>query len=287
MSPWLLAVRPKTLTASISPILLANAMNWGNNFSWIVALLTMTTAIFLQISVNFANDYFDFKSGVDTEDRLGPVRATQSGLITPSSMFIAMLLTLLIAFICSFYLLYLGGTPIILLFIFSVICVVWYSGGPFPLASLGLGEVTVFLFFGWAAVLGTEFLHQNSISLLGLWLGTQIGFISASIMLVNNIRDIATDTPAGKKTLAVRLGKARSEKLYTFLLVIPFVMQAVYFLYSGNSFGAVLPFLTAPLMIRLIKNLPSCKGDSYNDHLASTAKFLLIFSVALSVAQII
>jgi len=286
MNAWLLAIRPKTLPASISPIILANAMNWGPAFNWMIAILTLTTAFFLQIAVNFANDYFDFRSGVDTDQRLGPKRATQSGLISPGAMIKAIVFSLIIAMATSAYLIYLGGTPILILFIACVIGVIWYSGGPWPLASLGLGEVTVFLFFGWAAILGTQYLHQHELTPLSWWLGTQVGLISAAIMLVNNIRDILTDEPAGKRTLAVRLGLQKSISLYSILIITPFIMQTVYFLFSDKSFGAVIPFLTTPLMIRLLKRMPECEGESYNEQLAATAKFLLLFSLALSFSQL-
>jgi len=287
MNPWLLAIRPKTLPASISPIILANAMNWGPDFNWTIAILTLITALFLQIAVNFANDYFDFRSGVDTDSRLGPQRATQSGLIAPSSMISAIIFSLIIALASGGYLIFLGGMPIFILFIACVIGVIWYSGGPWPLASLGLGELTVFLFFGWAAILGTQYLHQQQLSLLGWWLGTQVGLISAAIMLVNNIRDIHTDKSAKKMTLAVRLGLAKGLSLYSVLIVTPFIMQTTYFLFSDKSFGTVIPFLTTPLMIRLLKKMPNCSGEDYNVQLADTAKFLLFFSLALSVGQLI
>ena len=287
MNAWILAIRPKTLPASVSPILVANALCWGTHFNWLVAILTMLTALSLQIAVNFANDYFDFKSGVDTAERLGPIRATQSGLILPKHMRNAMIGTLMVAMLFSGALMVQGGLPIVLLAIASTLAVLWYSGGPWPLASLGLGEVVVFFFFGWAAVLGTEYLHTAALSPTGWWLGTQLGLLSAAIMLVNNIRDHGTDAVAGKRTLAVRLGVSRSHTLYQLLVIIPFGMQAWLFVTAGTSIAAVLPFLTTPVMIRLIRQLSERKGSALNLQLAETAKLLALFALALTVGLLV
>lgn len=287
MNAWILALRPKTLPASISPILVANALCWSTTFSWLVAVLTMLTALTLQIAVNFANDYFDFKSGVDTHERLGPQRATQSGLIKPGHMKLAMIGTLMLSVIWSVGLMIEGGLPIVLLALASTIAVLWYSGGPWPLASLGLGEIVVFFFFGWAAVLGTEYLHTEQMSLTGWWLGTQLGLISAAIMLVNNIRDHDTDTKAGKRTLAVRSGLKKSHTLYRILLITPYAMQAVAFIVVGSSVAAVLPFLTAPIMIRLVKQVTERKGTALNQQLGETARLLALFSLALTVGIVL
>jgi 1,4-dihydroxy-2-naphthoate octaprenyltransferase len=287
MNAWILALRPKTLPASISPILVANALGWNTDYNWLVAVLTMLTALTLQIAVNFANDYFDFKSGVDTAERLGPQRATQSGLILPQHMRMATFGTLGLAIVWAVGLMIEGGLPIILLALASTIAVLWYSGGPWPLASLGLGEIVVFLFFGWAAVLGTEFLHTEQLSLSGWWLGTQLGLISAAIMLVNNIRDHNTDSQAGKRTLAVRIGLTRSHSLYRFLLITPFFMQALAFIVTGSSVAAVLPFLTAPIMIRLIRQMGERQGEALNSQLAETARLLALFSLTLTIGIII
>lgn len=287
MNAWILALRPKTLPASVSPILVANALCWDTQFNWLVALLTMLTALTLQIAVNFANDYFDFRSGVDTSERLGPVRATQSGLITPNNMRNAMLGTLLLAIAFSIGLMYQGGLPIVLLALASTVAVLWYSGGPWPLASLGLGEVVVFFFFGWAAVLGTEYLHTGALSQTGWWLGTQLGILSAAIMLVNNIRDYQTDDAAGKRTLAVRLGIPKSLALYRMFIITPYAMQLWVFITVGTSIAAVLPFLTAPVMIRLVRQISERKGSTLNLQLADTAKLLALFAASLALGLLL
>ena len=282
-NPWWLAIRPKTLPASISPILVANAMAWSHeSFSWLVAFLTLGCALLLQISVNLANDYFDHKSGVDTEDRLGPVRVTQAGLIPPRQVALVMAATLVSAIGFGAYLIWLGGWPIALLAAASVLGVLWYSGGPMPLASLGLGEVTVFLFFGWAAVLGTEFLQTGHTSFLGWIVATQFGFLSAAIMLVNNLRDRHTDQQADKQTLVVRIGYPRALRLYNGLLVAPLILQAYVFIALSTGVAAVLPFLALPAVIQLVKQMPNLEGDAYNQQLANTAKFMLIFALLMT-----
>lgn len=286
LSPWWLAIRPKTLPASISPILVGNVLAIGPQFDWAIAVATLLGALLLQISVNFANDYFDYKHGIDAGERLGPIRATQAGLITPKAMFRAMIVTLLAAVAIGVYLITQGGEVFIWLTIACVIGVLWYSGGPFPLASLGLGEVTVFLFFGLVAVLGTQYLQLHSLTNVGWKCAVQMGFLSAAIMLVNNIRDIDSDTEAGKRTLAVRLGKANSEKLYSLLLIVPLLIQAVLLVMSAETAGPLLPLLSLPWAIRLIKALPQCQAQAYNQQLAKTAQFLLMFALLLCIGMV-
>jgi len=289
-NPWLLAIRPKTLPASISPILLSNVYCYtvfADRFQWPVLILTLLAAIFIQIAVNLANDYFDFKKGVDTEHRIGPKRVSQSGLIQPKTVFSVMLLSTALAVACAGYLMLIGGLPIVFLTIASVICVIWYSGGPFPLASLGLGEVTVFLFFGLVAVLATQYLQTGNINVTGIVLGCQMGLISASIMLVNNIRDIETDRAAHKRTLVVRLGKPTAQQLYILLLALPFVLQTYLLLNKLVSLEMVFSFACLPLCFKLSRQIGQCQGEGYNQQLAQTAKLLLLFALLSSAGLLV
>ena len=279
MQPWLLAIRPKTLPASISPILVANLLCLGPDFSIPIALMTLCCALLLQISVNFANDYFDFHAGVDTSRRQGPVRGIQTGDINPAAMLIAAIVTVVAAILIGAYLIWLGGWPILTIAVTSVIAIFWYSGGPIPLASLGLGEVTVFIFFGIAAVLGTQYLHLQTVTASGIWVAIQMGLLSAAIMMVNNIRDIATDTEAGKHTLAVRLGLERSQRLYQMLVVTPLLIQTWLFIHTASDAGPIIPFLSIPWLMQLLRKLPERSGKELNLQLAETAKYLLIFAL--------
>ncbi|AJQ93644.1 1,4-dihydroxy-2-naphthoate polyprenyltransferase [Gynuella sunshinyii] len=286
-NPWIIAIRPKTLPASISPILVANLLCLGPDFRLLTAALTMLCALLLQISVNFANDYFDYRSGVDTDQRQGPVRAIQSGHVTPAMMLWSAIITVVLAVLIGLYLIWTGGWPILTIAITSVICVFWYSGGPFPLASLGLGEVTVFIFFGIAAVLGTQYLHLQTVTATGIWVAIQMGLLSAAIMLVNNIRDIPTDQQAGKRTLAVRLGLENSRRLYQILVITPLLIQTWLFVHTAKDVGPALPFLSIPWLMKLIKKLPERSGQALNQQLAETAKYLLLFAVLVGTGLII
>ncbi len=256
-------------------------MAFGPNFNWLVAIMSLLCALALQVAVNLANDFFDKKSGVDTEERLGPNRALQKGLVSSSQVMKAILFFIALALCTGGYLIFIGGWPILLLGVLSVIGVFWYSGGPFPLASLGLGEVTVFIFFGLVAVLGVEFLQHQSLTVFGWIHAVQLGLFSAAIMLVNNIRDIQTDTVAGKKTLAVRLGDLHSRKLYTAFIVLPLILQAILFIGLGNNVASVLPFLSLPLAVKAVKAIKTSSGSDLNFLLAGTAKLLMVFSILL------
>ncbi len=262
MKPWLLAIRPQTLPASVSPVLLANSYCYGHlpaQFQWLVAALTLVAALWIQIAVNLANDYFDCKQGVDTAERLGPVRVTQAGLIAPGQVLFGMVASIAMAVAAASYLIAIGGWPILWLTITAVLCVLWYSAGPWSLASLGLGEITVFVFFGLAAVLGTQWLQLGQLNADGLILGCQMGLISAAILLVNNLRDRATDQAAGKLTLALRIGERLSRRLYALLLIAPFVLQS-FLMFQRKLLWLALVFLTLPLALGLI--LQSWHGDA-------------------------
>lgn len=287
ISPWIGTLRPKTLPASISPILVGNSLAFGAGLKWDILITSLICALLLQIAVNFANDLFDRRSGVDTEKRVGPNRGLQTGAITPKALWIATGGTLLLAFVIGLYLIWVGGWVFVALGLASIVGVLWYSGGPYPLASLGLGEVTVFLFFGPVAVLGVEYLQLSMLSPLGILNAVQMGAFSAAIMLVNNIRDIETDTMANKKTLAVRLGDSKSRSLYRFLVLIPVLIQAGIFLLMGHNVAAVLPFLCLPLVFKCIQSIESLKGAGLNNLLAGTAKTLLVFSLLIITGRIL
>ncbi|WP_394129868.1 1,4-dihydroxy-2-naphthoate polyprenyltransferase [Shewanella maritima] len=284
MNSWLLAIRPRTLPAVIGPLLIGNMLALElEQFSWLIAGISMLCGILLQISVNLANDYFDFKNGIDTEERLGPVRVTQSGMLSPNAVRNAMVLCLVLAFIVGFYLIIHGGWPIAILAVASILGALCYSGGPYPLASHGLGEVAAFVFFGLVAVVGSYFIQAGDTSLSAWLLGSAIGFFNAAIMLVNNTRDINTDTKAGKNTLAVRIGEAQSKLLYQSLVFMPFVIIIVGFLLG---FLQGLPVLLAGVSFVIARRLSQAfqdnTGEALNPILGQTAKLTMTFSALFS-----
>ncbi len=283
VSAWYLASRPKTLPASISPILLGSALAWQKDeFQWLVFALALVCALALQIAVNLANDFFDAKSGVDGEQRLGPMRATQSGMISAIKMQVGLILVTLSAVLAGLGLVMLSDLWILFFGLLSVVAVFAYSAGPFALASHALGEVTVLVFFGWLAVGGTFYVHTQQINWVVLAYGTTAGLLSAAIMLVNNLRDIPTDGPAGKMTLAVLLGEVRSRQCYIGLLIATLVTHLVVSI-PISIFTAVLPIvILSPIAYRLSVLVLQLKGAELNKLLANTAKLLLAYCVLCS-----
>lgn len=282
MFAWLLAMRPKTLPASVSPILLGSALAASSEtFSWSVFLLALICALCLQIAVNFANDLFDAASGVDTDERLGPVRVTQAGLIQPRQLQVGLVLVMAGATLSGFILAVWVSWWLLPLGFLALITALAYSGGPKPLASLGLGEVLVLIFFGWLAVMGSYYLHSHSLSLEVFLYASLMGLWSASIMLVNNIRDQATDAAAGKRTLAVRLGDRPARRLYQLLLLAGLGLH--WLLNPGLGQLSWLPLLlTLPLVVFLLWAIQQWQGRELNRLLALTALLVLIYALAQS-----
>lgn len=289
MNPWILAIRPRTLPAAIGPLLVGNILALQlESFSLLIAFASMLCAILLQIAVNLANDYFDFKSGVDTEERLGPVRVTQSGLLAPSAVKNAMILCLIAALVVGSILIYHGGWPIALLAVAAILGALGYSGGPYPLASHGLGEVAAFVFFGLVAVVGSFYLQAGHTTTAAWILGSAIGLFNAAVMLVNNTRDIDTDTKAGKKTLAVRVGLSQARVLYQAFIYIPFALIIGGFLLGVlPGWPTLLSGLALILARKLNGDFSQTSGAELNPLLGRTAKLTMIFSTLFSVGFVV
>lgn len=289
MNPWILAIRPRTLPAAIGPLLIGNILALHlERFSWLIAATSMLCAILLQIAVNLANDYFDFKNGIDTAERIGPVRVSQSGMIPPHKVRNAMVFCLLIALAVGSYLIWHGGWPIAILAAAAILGALGYSGGPYPLASHGLGEVAAFVFFGLVAVVGSYYLQAGNTTTNAWLLGCAIGLFNAAIMLVNNTRDIRTDIQAGKHTLAVRIGESQAKVLYQALIYLPFGLVIAGF-FIGILPG--LPVLLAGLSLLIARKLSSdfyaVSGEALNPLLGQTAKLTMIFSTLFSVGLVL
>ncbi|MFT5170599.1 MAG: 1,4-dihydroxy-2-naphthoate octaprenyltransferase, partial [Candidatus Marinamargulisbacteria bacterium] len=217
---WLLAARPKTLWAGICPVVMGSVLAVGDSpISWPVFWNILIVAILIQVGTNFANDYFDFLKGADTESRLGPTRFTQSGEILPAQMKTAFIVCFILSGIASLGLIVRGGWPIFVIGAASILCGILYTGGRYPIGYLGLGDLFVLMFFGPIAVGGTFFLHTLTINSEVLLLGLSPGLLSAAILMVNNLRDVDDDRRAGKKTLVVRLGKSPIKILYILVIV--------------------------------------------------------------------
>ena len=250
---WILASRPRTLTAAAAPVFLGSGMAAGRGlFSLYPALAALIAALLIQIGTNLANDYYDHLRGGDSEDRVGPLRVTQAGLIPPKTVRNATYLVLGLALILGIYLVWVGGLPILLIGLASLLCAVAYTGGPFPLAYHGLGDLFVFVFFGLVAVGGTYWVQGLSFGPDVLLAGAGMGALSTLILVVNNLRDLETDARAGKRTMAVFLGYDGTKFEFLFLTVLGFgapVVGVLFYdwtLWSLLSLAALL-FLLGPL----------------------------------------
>ena len=208
MHAWIMASRPATLPASVAPVVVGTAMaEYRGVLEVLPAAVALVTALLIQIATNLANDYFDYRKGTDTEDRVGPVRVVQAGLLPPRAVLRGTVLTLGLAVVAGSYLVWAGGVPILLIGLLALTCAVAYSAGPFPIGHHGLGDLFVLLFFGLAAVAGTYWVQAGAFEPDLLLAGLGVGTLTTAILVVNNLRDIGTDRRAGKRTLAVRLGK--------------------------------------------------------------------------------
>jgi len=206
---WLEATRPKTLPAAIAPVLVGTALAWRAGTAQAgAAAVCLGFALLIQVGTNFANDYYDFLKGADTAERVGPRRAVASGLIAPGRMRAAMLGVFAAAFGLGLTLLAQGGWPLLVIGVASIVCGVAYTGGPYPLAYLGLGDVFVFIFFGLVAVGATLFVQSGELTCAALVAGAALGALATNILVANNYRDVETDAKAGKRTLLVRWGRA-------------------------------------------------------------------------------
>lgn len=283
-----MATRPKTLPAAIAPVIAgtAVAVHEGGEH-WPTAILAMVTALLLQIAANFANDALDFRRGADTADRLGPTRITASGLVTADAVMRATALVLGLAVLTGLPLVLRGRWPILLIGLAAIVCAVAYTGGPAPLAYLGLGEVFVFLFFGLAAVAGTAYVQTGELTALALTTSVPIGALAVAILVVNNLRDIDTDRRAGKRTIAVRLGEPGTRWEYGALLVVAGAAPIVFWGIGWLNWSCVLTIIWWPFGAGLWNQVTSRTGRDLNPTLGNTGRALLYYSLALAAALVI
>ena len=287
MNNWILASRLRTLPAAISPVLVGVSLAiHDGEFKPFIAFMTLLAAVLIQIGANFANDVYDFLKGSDREDRLGPTRATQSGLISPENMKKGMCLVFAMAICVGFYLASIGGWPIVWIGLASIASAIAYTGGPYPLGYHGWGDVFVFIFFGIIAVPGTYYLQSGIVSYDSILLGIPLGALSTAILIVNNLRDADTDIKSDKRTLAVRLGKPFVKIEYIVMMVIAFATP-IYILQFWDEFSLYIILFLLPISIQHIQSLYTKTGEALNEVLVDTAKFLFHFSLLLSIGLIL
>lgn len=279
ISPWFIAIRPKTLSLGVVPVLVGSALGWSESgtISWIVMAAALLVAILIQIGTNLHNDAADFERGADdSTTRLGPLRATAEGWLTATQVRRAAVLSFALAFITGCSLILVGGWPILMVGVICIAAGYAYTGGPKPIAYVGLGELFVFLFFGLVAVGGTYYLQTGHLSLSALVAGTLIGLPAAAVLVVNNYRDLENDRQAGKNTLAVRLGRRATQAEYTLLMLGPFLLVPLIPAVRGSRWWLAMPLLLLPWAIVLVSRfLKDPPGPAFNRLLAATAQFQL------------
>lgn len=280
---WLLASRPATLTAAAAPVLVGTAISYqAGPLRALPVAATFGGAFLLQIASNFANDVFDFEKGTDTEDRLGPARAVQSGLVSPRAMKNGLVLTLLLAVAIGVYLAQIAGWPIVLIGLLSIMSAVAYTGGPYPLGYHGFGDVFVMLFFGFVAVCGTTYVHHLTVPPMAWAASAGVGAVITNILVVNNVRDREGDALAGKRTLAVRWGKRGAFLEYCALLGLSYLVPVAFFARGAAGPAVLLALVTLPWALKNARDLWVLEGRPLNAVLVSTAKLVFVYGLGLA-----
>jgi 1,4-dihydroxy-2-naphthoate polyprenyltransferase len=285
---WLMAARPPTLPAAVVPVLVGSAVGFAEGaFRLLPFLAALLAAVLIQVGTNFANDYFDFRKGADTAERLGPVRVTQSGLIAPETVLRATILVFGLAALLGLYLAWVGGWPIVVIGVLSIAAGVLYTGGPFPLGYNGLGDLFVFVFFGLVAVCGTAFLHLGMVPPLAWLVALPVAMLATAIIVVNNLRDADTDRAAGKRTLAVLLGKNFARAEYALLTLGAYLVPPLAVVLGMASPWALLPLLTLPLALPLVRAMITQSGRALNRALKGTGRLHMLFGMLLALGLVV
>jgi 1,4-dihydroxy-2-naphthoate octaprenyltransferase len=288
MRIWMMAARPRTLPAAIAPVLVGTSLAITDGvFHPLAFVAALLGAIFIQVGTNLSNDYSDARRGADTEDRLGPVRVTAGGLVPPRQVLVATYVSFGLAVLCGIYLIAVAGPLLLAVGAASILAGVLYTGGPRPYGYEGLGELFVFLFFGIVAVSGSYFVQVKELHWQAFALAVPVGLLAAAILVVNNVRDLETDRRAGKRTLAVRLGRDRTRRLYAAMIAGAFVTAQIPWLAGSLSPWLALTLLALPIAVPLVKTVSTrTDGPSLNAALARTGMLQLVFCILLAAGVI-
>jgi 1,4-dihydroxy-2-naphthoate polyprenyltransferase len=281
---WLLAVRPRTLPAAVAPVLVGTALAASEDeFRLLPFVAALVGSIFIQIGTNLSNDYSDARRGADTEDRLGPVRVTAGGLMPPKRVLVGTYVAFGIAVAAGLYLAAVAGWELLVVGAASILAGVLYTGGPRPYGYEGLGELFVFVFFGVVAVVGSYYVQTEELRWEAFALAAPVGLLASAILVVNNVRDIETDRRAGKRTLAVKLGRDRARILFMAMVILAFAAPAATWACGGLSAWLLLTLAALPLAPPLIETVSSrTDGPALNAALAGAGRLLAVFSLLLS-----
>jgi 1,4-dihydroxy-2-naphthoate polyprenyltransferase len=274
----------RTLPAAIAPVLVGTALaGFEGVFHPLRFLAALIGSVFIQVGTNLSNDYSDARRGADSEDRLGPVRVTAGGLVPPGQVLVATYVSFGVAVVAGAYLIAVAGWQLLIVGAASILAGVLYTGGPRPYGYEGLGELFVFLFFGIVAVAGSYFVQVRHLSWEAFALAVPVGLLAAAILVVNNIRDIETDRRAGKRTLAVRLGRERARTLFAATVYASYVLAPISWLFGPLRSWLLLSWLTLPVGAQVVRTVRNrLDGPSLNAALAQTGVLQLAFCMLLS-----
>ncbi len=285
---WLLASRPKTLPAAVVPVLMGTSVAIHDGyFEPEAAFVTLLCSMLIQIATNYVNDLYDYLKGSDTETRTGPDRALTNGLISVKEMKIGIFFTFGLTFVLGLYLVYLAGLPILIIGILSIGAGYAYTAGPFPLAYNGLGDIFVFVFFGFVGTVGTYYVQALQITPFIYWASVPVGALITNILVVNNYRDREEDKLAGKNTLAVKFGAAFTRLQYSVFTVITYSIPILFYFFYENNLWIFLPMLSLPYAVILIKMIYTLEGEALNKTLAQTAKLSFIYGLLFAIGILV
>lgn len=283
-----MASRPRTLPAATAPVIVGSAAAFSTgHFDLLPALAALIGALLLQIGANFANDVFDYQSGADTAERIGPVRVTSAGLLSPIQVKIGMWLVFGLAALCGLYLLLHAGWVVVIIGVLSILAAIAYTAGPYPLGYHGLGELTVFVFFGLAAVCGTYFVQALRVDAIAVWVALPMGLLTVAILIVNNLRDVKTDQISGKMTLAARFGTIWAQREYVVVVAAAYLIPIIMWLTGTASAFVLATWLSLPMFISLTRGIFTLVGRPLNRMLAQTGQLVLVYGLCLSAGLIL
>ncbi|MDR9417466.1 1,4-dihydroxy-2-naphthoate polyprenyltransferase [Gracilimonas sp.] len=285
---WIEAARPQTLAAALVPVLVGASLAYQADALILVnTTVALICAFLIQIGTNFANDYFDFVKGSDTEERIGFRRATAAGLISPKTMLNATIITMAMAFFLGLYLVWSAGLVVLWIGILSLVFGILYTGGPFPLGYNGLGDIFVFLFFGIVAVMTTYYINTLEWSEASFWASLAVGALCVNILVVNNLRDVEQDKKSGKKTLGVLFGETALKIEYLIMVLLAFAIPPHFYVQLNYSIWILIPMISLPLAAYYVYRIwTETDKTQLNPMLEKTAQFMVIFGFLFSVGII-
>lgn len=278
---WWLAIRPRTLPAAASPVLIGWAIAWVNGaFHVLPAIIILLCALLLQILANLVNDVADFQKGTDKSGRLGPTRVTQSGLLSIHAVWTGAAVVALLAAAGGLYLAIFRGWPVLVIGGVALVCAVLYTVGPFAFEDYGLGDLAAFLFFGFVTVCSATYILLGYLVPLSWLGGLGAGALVTAILVVNNVRDIESDTRAGRKNIPVRWGRKAGELEFLLMMILAYLAVGAAFLAGWSGAWILLPLVSIPRAVQLVRQMRTLPaGAGFNLLLANTAQLVLIYCV--------